>query len=94
MSKIYDYSFSTYQEDTERRKDLPGDLNIFETQSTLAVQSGIGGPIAGLGFGLPLTRRYAEYFGGSFNVVSIYGHGCDVFLKLKNIGDHLSGVSL
>jgi [3-methyl-2-oxobutanoate dehydrogenase (acetyl-transferring)] kinase len=37
------------------------------------------------GYGLGTARVYAKYFGGSLQIVSIYGHGCDVFLRLKNI---------
>ncbi|KAJ2890492.1 hypothetical protein GGI21_006151 [Coemansia aciculifera] len=58
-------------------------------QTNLALQHGIGGPIAGLGFGLPMARLYAGYFGGSLDIVSMEGYGCDVFLKLRSIeGTH------
>lgn len=39
--------------------------------------------MAGLGFGLPLSRLYARYFGGDLSLVNIPGYGVDVFLKLK-----------
>jgi len=42
--------------------------------------------IAGLGYGLPLSRAYAEYFGGGIAVQSLYGWGTDVYLKLKGVG--------
>ena len=32
-----------------------------------------------------MTRIYAEYFGGSFDIRSIYGHGCDAVLTLPSI---------
>ncbi|GAA6029655.1 hypothetical protein JCM8097_000987 [Rhodosporidiobolus ruineniae] len=41
------------------------------------------GTIAGLGYGLPLSRIYASYFGGSLDLVSMYGWGTDVYLVLK-----------
>ena len=46
------------------------------------VQSGMG-TIAGLGYGLPMSRLYAMYFGGSLEFVSLDGWGSDVFVKLR-----------
>jgi signal transduction histidine kinase len=52
--------------------------------------SGSGGDnsssIAGLGYGLPLGRAYAEYFGGGIAVESLYGFGTDVYLSLQGVG--------
>ncbi|KAH9908573.1 branched-chain alpha-ketoacid dehydrogenase [Xylariomycetidae sp. FL2044] len=45
-----------------------------------------GSSIAGLGYGLPLSRAYAEYFGGGIGVQSLYGWGTDVYLRLKGVG--------
>jgi hypothetical protein len=42
--------------------------------------------MAGLGYGLPMTRIYAEWTGGSLDLVSMYEYGCDVFLRLPHIG--------
>lgn len=52
------------------------------------VGSAEGSSIAGLGYGLPLSRAYAEYFGGSLHVQSAFGWGTDVYLKLKGVGIH------
>ena len=41
-------------------------------------------PMAGLGFGLPLSRQYADYFGGAMDLYSIEGYGTDVILKLRD----------
>ncbi|ORY38703.1 alpha-ketoacid dehydrogenase kinase [Rhizoclosmatium globosum] len=38
-----------------------------------------------LGFGLPMSRIYAKYFGGSLDLKSVGGHGLDVFLRVPNI---------
>jgi len=50
------------------------------------VQAGVG-TIAGLGYGLPMSRLYARYFGGSLDFVSLDGWGSDVFLKLRCLDD-------
>ncbi|RWS25856.1 dehydrogenase kinase-like protein [Leptotrombidium deliense] len=45
----------------------------------------------GFGFGLPTSRAYAEYLGGSLTLQSIQGIGTDVYLRLKHIdGKHES----
>lgn len=43
---------------------------------------------------LPLARIYAQYFGGSLNLMSLYGHGCDLFLKLKDINESLDNLQI
>ncbi|KAI0747806.1 branched-chain alpha-ketoacid dehydrogenase [Daedaleopsis nitida] len=50
------------------------------------VQMGMG-TIAGLGYGLPMSRLYARYFGGSFDFKSLDGWGSDVFIKLRCLDD-------
>jgi hypothetical protein len=41
--------------------------------------------MAGLGFGLPLSRLYARYFGGDLRILSMPGYGVDAFLYLKGL---------
>lgn len=53
-----------------------------------AAVGGVGGfryRMAGLGFGLPLSRLYARYFGGDLQLVSTPGYGVDVFLSVKRL---------
>ncbi|KAI8475177.1 MAG: pyruvate dehydrogenase kinase [Monoraphidium minutum] len=45
--------------------------------------------LAGLGFGLPLSRQYARYFGGDLTLQNLPGYGVDAYLTLKNLR-HLS----
>lgn len=45
--------------------------------------------LAGLGFGLPLSRLFARYFGGELALQNMPGYGVDAFLTLKNLV-HLS----
>lgn len=67
------------------------DQSIFATQVSLDVQTMSGGPMAGLGYGLPMSKVYANFFGGDLQLVSLYGHGCDVFLRLNRLEDQTSG---
>ncbi|THU89948.1 alpha-ketoacid dehydrogenase kinase [Dendrothele bispora CBS 962.96] len=59
-----------------------GQGNLFGEITGKGLQTGLG-TIAGLGYGLPMSRLYAKYFGGSLDLVSLEGWGSDVFLKLR-----------
>jgi hypothetical protein len=43
--------------------------------------------LAGLGFGLPMSRLYARYFGGELSLQNIPGFGVDTYLTLNNLAD-------
>mmetsp|Transcript_23668 Transcript_23668/g.34952 ORF Transcript_23668/g.34952 Transcript_23668/m.34952 type:complete len:540 (-) Transcript_23668:16-1635(-) len=46
------------------------------------------------GFGLPLARIYARYFGGELTVKSMEGHGLDAYLYLPRLGDACENLPL
>ncbi|CAN6655430.1 [Pyruvate dehydrogenase (acetyl-transferring)] kinase 1, mitochondrial [Trichomonascus vanleenenianus] len=72
--KVFGFAFSTFEE-------AEGD-----GFSTLNSPPGGGGSsIAGLGYGLPLSRAYAEFFGGKLQIQSYYGWGTDVYISLKSV---------
>ena len=80
MPDIWSYSFTTF--DPDREEDEEGVMGRFNDS---VAGGGDGSSIAGLGYGLPLSRAYAEYFGGGIEVRSAYGWGTDVYLKLKGV---------
>eukprot|EP00835_Amoeboradix_gromovi_P002865 NODE_172_length_15988_cov_0.603940.p5 type:complete len:307 gc:universal NODE_172_length_15988_cov_0.603940:15752-14832(-) len=69
IKNIFNYAFSTAAHD--------------HMQYMVAQQS--GGILAGLGYGLGMTRVYSEFFEGSIDVVSLYEYGTDTFLRLKPV---------
>jgi Mitochondrial branched-chain alpha-ketoacid dehydrogenase kinase/Histidine kinase-, DNA gyrase B-, and HSP90-like ATPase len=82
LSHIWSYSFTTFSEN-----ELPGgDNGNIDALNTISGSSGNSSTIAGLGYGLPLSRAYAEYFGGSIAVQSLWGWGTDVYLTLQGVG--------
>lgn len=38
--------------------------------------------LCGYGFGLPLSRLYARFFGGDIHIQTLYGHGTDCYVNL------------
>ena len=81
VPNIWSYSFTTFSEDD----DFPGSSGSDGLNAISNAGVGLSS-IAGLGYGLPLSRAYAEYFGGGIAVQSLYRWGTDVYLRLKGIG--------
>jgi len=77
MKKIWSYLFTT------------ADPAIQEGMIVLNenVDHGIDSPLAGLGYGLPISRSYAQYFGGDLSIMSMEGHGTDAFVHLVRLGN-------
>ncbi|KAJ2295351.1 [Pyruvate dehydrogenase (acetyl-transferring)] kinase 2, mitochondrial, partial [Coemansia sp. RSA 2706] len=46
-----------------------------------------------LGFGLPMARVYAEYWGGSVTVHSLPGHGVDAYVQLPRLGNAVENIA-
>jgi signal transduction histidine kinase len=88
FAHIWDYSFTTFNED-QASSTLSGNSSG-SGMDALNAMTGPGGDgansLAGLGYGLPLGRAYAEYFGGGIEVKSLWGWGTDVYLKLRGVG--------
>jgi signal transduction histidine kinase len=82
LPNIWAYSFTTFNNEEAAM------ANNGNTDALNAISSGAGNSssIAGLGYGLPLGRAYAEYFGGGIAVQSMYGWGTDVYLSLQGVG--------
>lgn len=43
--------------------------------------------LAGYGYGLPLSRLYARYFGGDLQILSMEGYGTDAYLHINRLGN-------
>lgn len=43
--------------------------------------------LAGYGYGLPISRLYARYFGGDLQIISMEGYGTDAYLHLNRLGN-------
>lgn len=85
-SRLWEYGFTTFNEDEIHDKVCGGGGGGALDSITGGAAGGGGSSLAGLGYGLPLARAYAEYFGGGIAVQSLWGWGTDVYLNLKGVG--------
>ncbi|KAL7977537.1 hypothetical protein Chor_009486 [Crotalus horridus] len=80
VDKVTDYHFTTAEASTQDPR-----LNSVFGNMVEMGNSAQSGPMHGFGFGLPTSRAYAEYLGGSLTLQSLQGIGTDVYLRLKHI---------
>jgi len=62
------------------KKEPPVDDNLLRNET----MGGIA-PIAGFGYGLPLSRLYARFFGGDISIKSVAGHGVDAYVSMPKL---------
>ncbi|XP_042515454.1 pyruvate dehydrogenase (acetyl-transferring) kinase, mitochondrial-like [Macadamia integrifolia] len=72
LPKIFTYLYSTAK-------------NPLDEQTDLGSTDGV--TMAGYGYGLPISRLYARYFGGDLQIISMEGYGTDAYLHLSRLGD-------
>merc|ERR1712146_528885 len=70
----------TYLHSSATRPPIAEDLKQENRHNTSV------GVLAGYGMGLPLSRIYAEYFGGNLDIKSMEGFGTDCYLHLCRLG--------
>ncbi|KAK6460868.1 mitochondrial branched-chain alpha-ketoacid dehydrogenase kinase-domain-containing protein [Scheffersomyces coipomensis] len=58
---------------------------VSETPELDSNQNSFKAPMAGFGYGLPISRLYAQYFGGDLKLISMDGYGTDVYLHLNRL---------
>lgn len=77
MKKIWSYLFTTADPSIQE-----GMIGSSEQQD-----HGRNSPLAGLGYGLPISRSYCRYFGGDLSIMSMEGYGTDAFVYLTRLGN-------
>ena len=86
-----------------RRSNMPRIWSYLYTTADPSILDGMLGsseardfdtssPLAGLGYGLPISRNYARYFGGDLSIMSMEGYGTDSFIYLPRLGDRETAV--
>ncbi|CAF0880866.1 unnamed protein product [Rotaria sp. Silwood1] len=74
VDKIFRYMYST----------APRPVSLTDSQHSGPV------PLAGFGYGLPISRLYARYFNGDMEIHSIDGYGTDAYVYLQTVEDQAS----
>merc|ERR1719229_746708 len=79
QQEAWKYGWSTAREEADNNDPASflggGDTKALKTE------------LAGFGFGLPLTRLHAQYFGGDVFMQALPGHGTDMYILLTNLND-------
>lgn len=77
ITSIFSYLYTTANPDIMQRF-LTSEDDVKDFENTT--------PLAGLGYGLPIARNYARYFGGDLVIMSMEGYGTDAYLYLPRLG--------
>lgn len=87
---IFEYSYTTLNkikepltEQDETAGALDHDLSNEDVMMADPGTSEGNNNIAGMGFGLPLTKLYLTLFNGKIDIQNLYGYGTDTYLTLK-----------
>ena len=83
MPRIWSYLFTTA--DPSVIQSMLDDSNAMQDFNK-------NSPLAGLGYGLPISRNYCRFFGGDLNLMSMEGYGTDSFIYLPRLGDRDSAI--
>ena len=77
LKEVFHYSFTTFKKESSNHNSILSDYthNVNSSETI--------GSMAGFGFGLPTSRVYAEFLGGSVQLQTLHGYGTDVYVKLK-----------
>ena len=78
-------AFAEKQNQLDYHKYVNSDLSLMFDASVMGAVKYT--PMFGLGYGLPITKLYANYFGGDCKIQSLHGHGTDAYLYLNNLSN-------
>mmetsp|Transcript_12320 Transcript_12320/g.23888 ORF Transcript_12320/g.23888 Transcript_12320/m.23888 type:complete len:159 (+) Transcript_12320:152-628(+) len=85
LENVWNYGYSTVDDSHKKMAERGGSLTGANTT--------IGADMAGYGFGLPLSRAFARFFGGDIHIQSHFGVGTDVYLTVSHIGDEAEALA-
>jgi pyruvate dehydrogenase kinase 2/3/4 len=80
MKKIWSYLFTTAD-----KSALENFVSTSATEDFENKDFNTASPLAGLGYGLPISRCYARHFGGDLTLMSMEGYGTDGYVYLSRI---------
>merc|ERR1712110_867304 len=92
--EAWQYGWTTVKADHSQQTEV----GVYAEESCTWDRGARGAPtelkseLAGYGFGLPLTRLHAQYFGGDVFMQPLEGHGTDMYLLLTHLKEGTRGV--
>jgi len=104
LENIWRYGFTTVADSSENDdmggnpmsdfSNAFGSFGHFRGGEDSVAKTDNDNPMAGLGFGLPLSRMYARFFGGDLQLTVIPGFGTDTYLHLSSVKEQLKAIML
>mmetsp|Transcript_11990 Transcript_11990/g.13958 ORF Transcript_11990/g.13958 Transcript_11990/m.13958 type:complete len:474 (-) Transcript_11990:96-1517(-) len=78
LQKVWSYMYTTAVQDAKE---------VFDSLESGRDFAAYNLPLAGMGYGLPVSRVFARYLGGDINIVSMEGFGTDAYVYMRSLGD-------
>ena len=63
-----------------------------DTSASKGPVKGFRDQFSGGGYGLPIARLFARYFGGEITIISMEGYGTDAFIQVHKLGKNMEVV--
>ena len=63
-----------------------GNFNQVKRMEAKIEEKEAASPFLSFGFGIPMSRVYAQYWGGDIAIQSLPGYGVDAYLSLPRLG--------
>jgi len=81
MSKIWSYEYTTAHESQQNEPLIASEVVSSASQEFITFRNNF----YGMGYGLPIARVFARYFGGDLKVISTEGWGTDAYVFLNRL---------
>lgn len=81
LQSVWSYMYTTAVEDANEIFDSIDSGEARDFGGTVPI------PLAGMGYGLPISRVFARYLGGDIELVSMEGYGTDAYIHMRALGD-------
>ncbi|AOA64932.1 Pyruvate dehydrogenase complex negative regulator [Komagataella phaffii CBS 7435] len=88
LKHIWSYHYSTNNTVDAVQKLTQSEKDQYTLVNSAQQGAEDNAPMAGLGFGLPLSKLMIRHYGnGDLHINNLYGYGCEVFITLNKRGD-------